>query len=197
MLRARRAETIGLSTLRNRQKGLQFFSPGYFFLDEKTGPRAKRVDMKSRDAGSSLVLMIIGLSFIAGGLRMGLGPLNAPGAGFFPVTIGGLFSLLSGALFVKSFLAGGPDREKTGFWREERSWVRVSLSLLSLVFYLIALNYLGYIFTTALFILFLLKVVGKKGWKISLFMAVIVSLSSYALFRMGLGVSLPKGWISL
>jgi putative tricarboxylic transport membrane protein len=68
---------------------------------------------------------------------------------------------------------------------------------LSLIFYLIALNYLGYILTTAFFILFLLKVVGKKGWMVSIFMAVIVSLSSYALFRMGLGVSLPKGWISL
>jgi hypothetical protein len=30
--------------------------------------------MKSRDAGSSLVFMIIGLSFVAGGLRMGLDP---------------------------------------------------------------------------------------------------------------------------
>ena len=30
---------------------------------------------------------------------------------------------------------------------------------------------------------------------VSIFMAIVVSLSSYALFRMGLGVSLPKGWI--
>jgi hypothetical protein len=152
--------------------------------------------MKSRDTGSSLVFLIVGLGFIAGGLRMGLGPLNAPGAGFFPVVVGGLFSLLSGALLVKNLAAEKTDGEKANFWREERSWIRISLSLLSLVFFLAALNYLGYILTTALFILFLLKVVGKKGWKISMLIAIAASLGSYALFRMGLGVLLPKGWIS-
>jgi presenilin-like A22 family membrane protease len=62
------------------------------------------------------------------------------------------------------------------------------------LFFLFSLNYLGYILTTTLFLLFLLKFVGKKGWVVSIFMAIVVSLSSYALFRMGLGVSLPKGW---
>ena len=153
--------------------------------------------MKSSDAGSSLVCMAVGLGFVAGGLRMGLGPLNAPGAGFFPVVIGGLFSLLSGALFVKTYLEKGGPREKTSFWKEEKSWVRVSYSLLALVFYLSALNYLGYILTTTLFLLFLLKVVGKKGWKVSIFLAVVLALGSYALFRMGLRVSLPQGWIKM
>jgi hypothetical protein len=152
--------------------------------------------MKSRDTGSSLVFLIVGLSFVAGGLRMGLGPLNAPGAGFFPMVVGGLFSLLSGALLVKTLAADKTDGEKANFWREERSWIRISLSLLSLVFFLAALNSLGYILTTALFILFLLKVVGKKGWKVSILIAIAASLGSYALFRMGLGVLLPKGWIS-
>ena len=75
--------------------------------------------------------------------------------------------------------------------------MRVFLSLGALLFYLFSLNYLGYILTTTLFILFLLKFVGRKGWKISIFMAVVVALASYALFRIGLGVSLPKGWIKI
>ena len=153
--------------------------------------------MGNNDTFSSLVCLLIGLGFAAGGVAMGLGPLNAPGAGFFPAVIGGLFSLLSGALFLKAFLKESPDREKKSFWREERSWVRVSLSLCALLFYLFSLNYLGYILTTTLFILFLLKFVGKKGWRISIFMAVVVSLASYALFRIGLGVLLPKGWVGM
>ena len=154
--------------------------------------------MGNNDTVSSVVCLLIGLGFVAGGLAMGLGPLNAPGAGFFPAVIGGLFSLLSAALLAKNLLREeGPIREKTSFWREEKSWVRVSLSLCALLFYLFFLNYLGYILTTTLFILFLLKFVGKKGWKISIFMAVVVSLGSYALFRMGLGVLLPKGWMKM
>jgi putative tricarboxylic transport membrane protein len=151
----------------------------------------------NNDTVSGLVCLLIGLSFVAGGVAMGLGPLNAPGAGFFPAVIGGIFSLLSGALFLKVFLKEGPAREKKSFWREERSWVRVSLSLCALLFYLFSLNNLGYILTTTLFILFLLKSVGKKGWKISVSMAVVASLASYALFRIGLGVLLPKGWIGM
>ncbi len=168
-------------------------------LARREGPRLekKRVEMKNGDASSGLVCMIIGLGFVAGGVRMGLGPLNAPAAGFFPVVIGGIFSLLSGALFVKASLGKSPNPEKTNFWKEERSWVRVSYSLLALVFYLASLNYLGYIPTTTLFLFFLLKIVGKKGWKISILLAVVLALGSYALFRMGLGVSLPKGWIKL
>jgi len=151
----------------------------------------------NNDAISSIVCLLIGLGFVAGGVAMGLGPLNAPGAGFFPAVIGGLFSLLSGALFLKAFLNESSTREKNSFWREERSWVRVFLSRGALLFYLFSLNYLGYILTTTLFILFLLKFVGRKGWKISIFMAVVVALASYALFRIGLGVSLPKGWIKI
>ena len=156
-----------------------------------------RFRVGNNDTVSSLVCLLIGLGFVAGGVAMGLGPLNAPGAGFFPAAIGGLFSLLSGTLFLKAFLKESPTREKKRFWREERSWMRVSLSLCALFFYLFSLNYLGYILTTTLFLLFLLRFVGKKGWMISIFMAIVVSLSSYALFRMGLGVSLPKGWMKM
>ncbi len=85
--------------------------------------------------------------------------------------------------------------EKQRFWKEKSSWVKISLALLSLIFYMIFLDFLGYIATTIIFVFFLLKFVGKKGWGISIVMAVLVSLGSYALFKMALGVSLPRGLI--
>jgi putative tricarboxylic transport membrane protein len=152
--------------------------------------------VRNNDSWSSLVWLFAGLGFIAGGLRMGIGPLNAPGPGFFPTLIGGIFSLLSLALFIGSFSKKSQVREKIHFWREEKSWRKVVLSLGSLVFYLIFLNYLGYIITTFLFIFFLLKFVGKRGWVSSILTAVLVSLGTYAVFKMGLRVSLPKGLIT-
>jgi putative tricarboxylic transport membrane protein len=125
---------------------------------------------------------------------MGLGPLNAPGPGFFPAVIGGVFSSLSAALFVTAARRKGPS-EKKSFWKQEGSWVKIFPSLLSLVFYLAFLDFLGYLLTTSLFIFFLLKFVGRKGWGASILMALIVSASSYALFRTGLGVLLPRGLI--
>ncbi len=151
--------------------------------------------MKSNDTVSSLFCLGLGLLFLGGGLRMGIGPLNAPGPGFFPVVIGGVLSSLSAALLATAARRQGPS-EKKRFWKQEGSWAKILPSLLSLVFYLAFLDFLGYLLTTSLFILFLLKFVGKKGWGASILMALIVSVSSYALFRMGLGVLLPRGFIS-
>ncbi len=158
----------------------------YYFLIARFGVR-------NYDLGSGLLCLFIGLGFVAGGVKMGLGPLNAPGAGFFPTVIGGIFSALSLALLITTTLGKNQAMEKQRFWKEKNGWVKVSLALLSLIFYMIFLEFLGYIATTIIFVFFLLKFVGKKGWRISIVMAVLVSLGSYALFKMALRVSLPKG----
>jgi putative tricarboxylic transport membrane protein len=149
--------------------------------------------VRNYDLGSGLLCLFIGLGFVMGGVKMGLGPLNTPGAGFFPAVIGGIFSALSIALLITTFIGKIRAGEKQRFWKEKNSWVKISLALLSLIFYMLFLESLGYIITTVIFVFFLLKFVGKKGWRISIVMAVLVSLSSYALFKMALGVSLPRG----
>jgi putative tricarboxylic transport membrane protein len=152
-----------------------------------------RFGVRNYDLGSGLLCLLVGLGFVAGGVKMGLGSLNLPGAGSFPTVIGGILSALSLALLIKAALGKNQAMEKQRFWKEKSSWVKVSLSLLSLIFYMIFLDFLGYVTTTIILIFFLLKFVGKKGWGISIVMAVLVSLGTYALFKMALGVSLPKG----
>jgi putative tricarboxylic transport membrane protein len=153
--------------------------------------------MRRNDIYSSLVWLLVGVGFIWGGLKMEIGPLDGPGPGFFPTIIGGVLSLLSLALFLTTSWGENQLSVKGSFWKEQRSWVKVSLSLFSLVFYLIALNYLGYILTTFLFILYLLKFVGKRGWGGSLLIAIIASLGSFAVFKTALGVLLPRGLINI
>lgn len=126
---------------------------------------------------------------------MGIGPLNAPGPGFFPTLIGGIFSLLSLALFLSASSKGEQLRERPKICGEKKSRERVFFALLSLVFFLTFLNSLGYILTTFLFLFSLLKLVGKRRWVSSILTAILVALGSYAIFKMGLGVSLPKGLV--
>jgi len=149
--------------------------------------------MKIYDWVSGVLCFFIGLAFLVGGVRMGLGPLQAPGAGFFPTVIGGILSALSLALLTATALGKKRAIKTQRFWKETNSWVKVSLVVLSLIFYMAFLEILGFIATTIVFILFLLRFVGKKSWWISLTMAVLVSLGSYALFKMALGVYLPRG----
>ncbi len=126
-----------------------------------------------------------------------MGPINTPGPGFFPLVIGGVLSLLSIILLVRTLWAETGLEGKINFWKEKRSWEKVLSSLLGLIFYLILLNYLGYLLTTFLFIIYLLKFIGKKGWLASTLMAILIAASSYILFQTGLGVSLPKGMIKI
>jgi putative tricarboxylic transport membrane protein len=151
--------------------------------------------VKLYDLLSSLLWLLVGLAFLAGGVRMGLGPIHSPGSGYFPAVIGGILSLLSLGLLIKTALEKGPLSERQPFWKEKDSWKTVSLVVGSLIFYMALLEFLGYMATTVLFIFFLLKIVGKKSWLVSITMAVLVSLCSYALFKMALGVYLPKGLI--
>jgi putative tricarboxylic transport membrane protein len=153
--------------------------------------------VKSNDFYSSLVCLLVGLSFVGGGLSMGVGPMDSPGPGFFPVVIGAIFTLLSAGLFITAFPGKDQLPASGSFWKNKDSWKKVVLSLGSLVFYLIALNYLGYLVTTMLFILYLLKDVGRGKWTLSILMAVLITLASYALFRLGLRVPLPQGVIGI
>lgn len=151
--------------------------------------------MKIYDLLSSLVCLIIGLAFLAGGIHRGLGPIQSPDAGYFPALIGGILALLSLGLLIKTALEKGPISQRQPFWKEKDSWIKVSFVIGALIFYMVFLEFLGYMATTSLFIFFLLKLVGKKSWLVSITMALLVSLGSYALFKAALGVYLPKGSI--
>jgi len=140
-------------------------------------------------------MLLVGLCFIAGGLKCGLGQLTSPGAGFFPLLTGGVMSLLSAALFVKSILHRERAGQEEGFWLRPGSSRKVLFALACLVFYLLALDFLGYIVTTFIFILSLFLWISAKRWTTSLLAALILSAGSYLLFKTGLGVSLPLGLI--
>jgi putative tricarboxylic transport membrane protein len=140
-------------------------------------------------------MLVVGFGFVAGGLRCGLGQLTSPGAGFFPLLTGSVMSLLSAALLVKSILQRDRTGQEESFWLRPGSSRKVLAALACLVFYLLALDFLGYIVTTFVFILSLFRWINGKRWTTSLLAALILSAGSYLLFKTGLGVSLPMGVI--
>ncbi len=150
--------------------------------------------MKNPDLWSSTAWSLIGLGFVLGGLRLGVGRWNSPSPGFMPVIIGGILFVLSAALWVKSLWTRKLAQDTIGFWKGKGSWVRILLSLSALVFYLFFLNYLGYLLTTFIFIHFLTQVVSKKGWAWSAVIALLASITSYAMFKIWLEVPLPMGF---
>jgi len=153
--------------------------------------------LRNRELYGSGVWFLVGLGFLFGGLRLGYGSLSTPGPGFLPSLIGGILSLLSILLFIVNVLAKNRLEGQVSFWKEKSSWRKVLFSFLSLIFYLIFLNYLGYIITTFLFSLYLFKFIGKRGWWVSILVAILASSVSWVIFSVGMEVPLPKGMIKL
>ncbi len=149
--------------------------------------------MRSYDVISSAFWFLVGVGFIAGGLRYGFGAWHQPGPGLLPVVFGAVLGILSSVLFIVSLTREGSVQK--AFWEAKGSWRTVLAVSLSLVGYMVLFKQLGFILTTFMFLFFLLRFIGKKGWILSIALALIISLSCYGFFSYVLGTPLPKGQI--
>ena len=119
--------------------------------------------------------------------KLGLGSLNMPGPGFFffwtAVFIGvlSLFDLWR-AVRVSAEEPGGETKP-----------VKVVLVLLSILIYVLLIEWLGFILVTLLFFLFLLGVIEKKKWSFAILVSFAVTVAAYLVFETALQSQLPKG----
>ena len=122
--------------------------------------------------------------------KLPVGSFANPGAGFLPLSVGVLMFLLSLLLFVQSF-SKGEGRIKTLLAKGGTG--RVLLILLSLIFYGLFLEKLGFILMTFLLMGFLLLAIGKVKRSLVIFLSLVSSLGCYGVFQLWLNVQLPKG----
>ncbi len=126
------------------------------------------------------------------------------GAGFFPVLLTITLAILSILLLVNSFLsrnssdgnaavAGGERLEEDAFTAENISYPMLLGTMGLSILYVALLNFLGYLVTTPLFILAMLRLLGTKQWLKNIALAAVLTASLYLLFGKALGVPLPAG----
>ena len=115
----------------------------------------------------------------------GVGTPKSPGAGFWPLAIAVAMSGLGISLILRPtpgpVKAGGTSR-----------WGKFILSLVTLAFYVVALEPLGY-----LALLVQLRWVEGRSWRSSFGIALLATVVSLVLFKVLLKVSLPTGVIPL
>jgi hypothetical protein len=151
-----------------------------------------RIPLNSFNLIGSIFWFLVGLGFAAGGFRYGFGTWKEPGPGLLPVVFGVLLGLLSLGLATVS-LQGKIRGGRKAFWEEKGSWKPVLSVLISLLLYIAFFKFLGFILCTTLFILLLLRFLGRKGWLLSISLALVLALFGYGLFSILLGTPLPKG----
>jgi len=114
-----------------------------------------------------------------------------PGAGFLPFWLGLAMAVLSIILLVNAtrepVLAGGRAPFPTG-WK----LLPILETICGLAVFILLLETLGFLLSIALLTAFLLRVVEGEGWGTTLLVAVGNAGALYIVFKVLLGVSLPK-----
>ncbi len=134
--------------------------------------------------------MILAIPVVAASWGYGVGIPKSPGAGFWPL----LIALTMIGLGLSLILHPTPN-EMTASGKSR--WGKFGISLGTLAFYVVALEPLGYLLTTAVMLFAQLRWVENRSWRSSSGIAIVTAVASLILFRVLLKVSLPAGVIPL
>lgn len=120
-----------------------------------------------------------------------LGTIRMPKEGFMPRLLGIGMTVTSGVLMMQSFMGRGDAKNV----KMNISWLRFfALAAVSFL-YAFTLQTVGYLIGSFAFLLLVFKIAGLPGWKKPVLISLICAVCFYIVFRMALGVMLPKGVI--
>ncbi len=145
----------------------------------------------------TLVWIALGIFASAYSIKHGLGNLRSPGPGFFPCLLGVIICGLALYKLITEFLgrahATEADKEIVPAETKMPSGVgRLVFIALTLFVYALLLEWLGYLITTLLTMILLLRFSGYTQWTRIIAYGVIIAGVSYFTF-LYLGVSFPAG----
>lgn len=138
---------------------------------------------------TAVSLFCFTILYLIGGWELKLGTLRKPGPGLFPRLVG-IGLLVSTGIYLWQVLR--KESESKPSPEPARPWVVASLAGAILVYPLL-LYYLNFILATFAVIYFMLFVLKFKGPLWDLVIAFALVIISFAVFAMGLGVSLSVG----
>jgi len=146
--------------------------------------------LKNNDQRSSLFWLVVGLAIAFYSRKYNLGTLSSPGPGFLPFVSGAAMALLALVVFIQQI----PKKRDTlkSLWAHKK-WPAVPIVMASLIAYVVALGFLGFILDTFLLTAFLLRVMEPLSWNKVLAGAAGATIGSYAIFQLWLEAQLPSG----
>jgi hypothetical protein len=154
--------------------------------------------LKKDEIVVGIVILLFGAITTLLSLRMPIGTFRMAGTGMFPLCLGILLMILSGAFTLKIFFQDKEEQIKKEVSIESsESPIQLILFLGAMVFATLFFNQLGYPLTSFLLMVALLRILGIKRWGQNILISVVTAVGSYFLFVKWLDIPMPKGWIGL
>jgi putative tricarboxylic transport membrane protein len=150
--------------------------------------------MRSNIAVAAILLALAVYIFLAAS-ALPFGTARVPQTAFFPKLLAALLAILSLVLLAQA-LAGTKapfDSNKIG----TAGWIRIGATLGTLAGFAFVLERLGFLLTTFLLMICLLRAIEAQSWGKVIAVALATSLITYGLFARLLGVPLPAGVLGI
>jgi putative tricarboxylic transport membrane protein len=147
--------------------------------------------MKKADMITGVVLLVLAGYVIYEAALMPPSGTFGPGSGFFPFWLGIILAGLSLILVVGAALRP-TDRNDVSPFPPRKALFAVTKVLGGLVIFTLLMEMLGFIANTFVFVVYLMKVVQRERWWLTLLIAVVTTACIYIVFKILLGISLPR-----
>jgi len=152
-----------------------------------------RPGFRERDVTSSLFWILIGILFCIGGVHYGIRRSGIPGPGFLPFVSGLILVALSLILLVSRVLkVPGEADPKVEPLPGGQALRRILIVLGALCLYVLILEPLGFVLTTFLFMIVVLRLEPRR-WSFIIPVAMGATIFFFLLFKILLRVPLPSG----
>ena len=148
--------------------------------------------MRTSNRIQALLWALFGLYITYQGFLLKLGTARAPKPGFMIFWMGVLIVILSTLFFIETFAIPVQEHKALALWRG-RSWHRGAKLMAALVLYVAAFQFLGFIVSTFLLLVYLFKGLEPQSWRNALLLSAVTIAVCYLVFGVFLELQFPPG----
>jgi putative tricarboxylic transport membrane protein len=148
--------------------------------------------MKKVEMITGVFLLFLSGAVIWGALQMPPSASFGPGAGFLPFWLGVLLAVLATILFVSAWRRPATEKNNKSIFPGKQALITVTLVMGGLAGYILLIEVLGYLVNTFLFVFFLMKVVQREKWPLTLGVSLGTTVGLFLIFQVLLRITLPS-----
>lgn len=149
--------------------------------------------MSKSDKISGFFWLLFGILVSVESARLGLGTLHRPGPGFLFFYTGIFVSIISLIILTSAFLTNKMEGVRENIFGASRNIWKAVYVLIAIFLYALLMEPLGFIPVTLLLFLFILGILERKRWIVTMLTSVAVTAAAYLIFETALQSQLPKG----
>jgi putative tricarboxylic transport membrane protein len=148
--------------------------------------------MKKAEMIAGMVLLLLSGLVIWSASQMPPSATFGPGAGFLPFWLGIVLAILATILIATAWHRKPTREDGEPVFPGRHALFTIVLVLVGLGVYIELIEVLGYILDTFLFVVYLVKVVERQKWPLSLAVAVCTAGGLFLIFQVLLQITLPS-----